>query len=127
MVSIVFAPVRVNRHTEENKVLTMKQEFANGAVASSQQVNIQKQKPVVGVAETSSVGIKTIRKIGRADVYNMEVQDNHNFAVAGGLIVHNCMDASRYFVKTIGIVKKARRQPYNSIFEADAQRRAHLW
>ena len=105
----------------------MKQEFANGAAMSSQRINIQKQKPVAEVAEISSVGIKAIRKIGTANVYNMEVEDNHNFAIEGGLIVHNCMDASRYFVKTIGIVKKARRQPYNSIFEADAQRRAHLW
>lgn len=39
---------------------------------------------------------------GKADVYNMEVADNHNFAVNGGLIVHNC-DAMRYFVKTMKI------------------------
>ena len=37
---------------------------------------------------------------GVADVYNMEVEDNHNFAVNGGIIVHNCMDSTRYFVKT---------------------------
>lgn len=109
MVSIVFVPIRVDQHIEENKVLTMRQEFVNGVVVSSQQVNIQKQKPVVGVAETSSVGIKAIRKIGKADVYNMEVDDNHNFAIEGGLIVHNCMDALRYFVKTKHITK-IRRQ-----------------
>lgn len=85
----------------------MKQEFVNGVAMSSQQTNIQKQKPVAGVAETSSVGVKAIRKIGTADVYNMEVQDNHNFAINGGLIVHNCMDATRYFVRTMRIVPKA--------------------
>lgn len=105
----------------------MKQEFVNGAAMSLQQTNTQKREPVAEVAGISSVGIKAIRKIGKADVYNMEVEDNHNFAIEGGLIVHNCMDACRYFVKTMGIIKKARRQPYNSIFEADAQRRAHLW
>lgn len=36
-------------------------------------------------------------------MYNMEVDDNHNFAVENGLIVHNCMDATRYFVKTMKI------------------------
>lgn len=87
----------------------MKQEFANGVAVSSQQVNIQKQKPVVEVAETSSVGIKTIRKIGTADVYNMEVEDNHNFAIEGGLIVHNCMDATRYFVRTRRIARAQNR------------------
>jgi PBSX family phage terminase large subunit len=46
---------------------------------------------------------------GAEPVYNMEVADNHNFAVNGGLIVHNCMDAMRYFVKTNYIVRKAEK------------------
>lgn len=29
----------------------------------------------------------------------MEVDDHHNFAVNGGFIVHNCMDALRYAVR----------------------------
>lgn len=40
--------------------------------------------------------VKTIRYIGRQDVYNMEVKDHHNFSVNGGLIVHNSIDATRY-------------------------------
>ena len=47
--------------------------------------------------------VKSIRAIGKEDVYNMEVEDNHNFAVNGGIIVHNCMDSTRYFVKTMKI------------------------
>ena len=38
---------------------------------------------------------------GVEDVYNMEVLGTHNFAVNGGLIVHNCMDDIRYFCNTI--------------------------
>ena len=34
--------------------------------------------------------VKSIKPIGYADVYNMEVEDHHNFSVNGGLIVHNC-------------------------------------
>lgn len=94
----------------------MRQERANGAETSLQQISIQKQKPVAEVAEISSVGIKSIRKIGRADVYNMEVDDNHNFAVEGGLIVHNCMDATRYFVKTMRIIKKATRREEDLVY-----------
>ena len=60
-------------------------------------------------AVKNCVGIKKIEVIGRADVYNMEVEDNHNFAVEGGLIVHNCMDATRYFVKTERISMERRR------------------
>ena len=34
--------------------------------------------------------VKSIKFVGYADVYNMEVESHHNFAVNGGLIVHNC-------------------------------------
>lgn len=46
-------------------------------------------------------GIAKIELDGCEDVYNMEVEDNHNFAVNGGLVVHNCMDALRYFAWTV--------------------------
>lgn len=39
--------------------------------------------------------VKSISADGRADVYNMEVKDTHDFAVNGGVIVHNC-DEWRY-------------------------------
>jgi len=45
--------------------------------------------------------IKGIKYIGKEDVYNMEVESHHNFAVNGGLIVHNCLDSDRYFIHTI--------------------------
>lgn len=51
------------------------------------------------------VGVKSIETLGKQDVYNMEVEDTHCFAVNGGLIVHNCMDQMRYFVKTMRIAK----------------------
>lgn len=40
--------------------------------------------------------VKSIRYIGKQDVYNMEVRGHHNFSVNGGLIVHNSIDATRY-------------------------------
>lgn len=52
-----------------------------------------------------TVRVKSVVLDGYEDVYNMEVEDNHNFAVNGGLIVHNCMDSIRYFVKTMYIAK----------------------
>lgn len=42
------------------------------------------------------IGIKSIKYIGKEDVYNMEVKRHHNFSVCGGVIVHNCLDALRY-------------------------------
>jgi hypothetical protein len=42
------------------------------------------------------VKIAKIERAGKRDVYNMEVEDHHNFSVNGGLLVHNCIDAIRY-------------------------------
>lgn len=47
------------------------------------------------------VEIESIRKVGKEPVYNMEVKKFHNFAVNGGIIVHNCMDDIRYFCNTV--------------------------
>ena len=47
------------------------------------------------------VGVAKIEIEPNEDVYNMEVIGTHNFAVNGGVIVHNCMDDIRYFVNTV--------------------------
>ncbi|MBR1749938.1 MAG: hypothetical protein IJ740_03510 [Ruminococcus sp.] len=46
-------------------------------------------------------------------MYNMEVKGTHNFAVNGGVIVHNCMDSTRYFVQTMGIGIKNKKKAAN--------------
>lgn len=51
-------------------------------------------------ASVEYVGIKSIKPAGREPVYNMEVDGYHNFSVNGGIIVHNCMDAIRYYCQT---------------------------
>lgn len=55
--------------------------------------------------------IKSIKYLGKEDVYNMEVENHHNFSVNGGFIVHNCMDAVRYFVNTI--LLREETKPYD--------------
>ena len=54
--------------------------------------------------------IKSIRYAGKMDVYNMEVEDTHDFVVHG-IISHNCADDVRYFcmsrpVKPIRVIEK---------------------
>ena len=41
--------------------------------------------------------VKSVRRAGRADVYNMEVEETHDFVIQGGVISPNCADAWRYF------------------------------
>lgn len=71
------------------------QKFVLAAEVNILQTNIKKQNTV------QYVKIKSIREMGKADVYNMEVKCHHNFSVCGGFIVHNCMDAARYLCMTI--------------------------
>lgn len=42
--------------------------------------------------------IVSITPAGKADVFNMEVEDTHNYVVNGGFVAHNCYDATRYFL-----------------------------
>jgi hypothetical protein len=54
----------------------------------------------VNAAGLKAVKLKRISVDGFADVYNMEVENHHNYSVAGGFILHNC-DALRYFCMTM--------------------------
>jgi len=40
--------------------------------------------------------VSRVEPAGTADVFNISVEDTHTFAVAGGLVVHNCYDSLRY-------------------------------
>ena len=58
-----------------------------------------------------SMRIKSIRYAGKMDVYNMEVDDTHDFVIQGGVISHNCADETRYMcmsrpVTPIKVVEK---------------------
>lgn len=96
-----FAVIIANLPTEENWVWTMKLESAKYAEKSSSQINIQSKSAALENAPVSYVGIKGIRMCGKQPVYNMEVDEYHNFSVNGGVIVHNCMDAVRYLCNTV--------------------------
>lgn len=41
--------------------------------------------------------VKRVYRAGTADVYNMEVEDTHDFVIQGGVVAHNCADETRYF------------------------------
>ena len=62
-----------------------------------------------------------ITKLKNEDVYNMEVENHHNFAVNGGLIVHNCMDCFRYICQELPYnfidMKRAAYNNYVKFFE----------
>lgn len=55
--------------------------------------------------------VKSITPAGFADVYNMEVDGTHDFAVNAGVIVHNCYDELRYICMKNPITPKVRSKP----------------
>ena len=67
--------------------------------------------------------VKEIRPAGVADVYNMEVDDTHDFAVQGGVIVHNCADMCRYICMarpiTPQIPEPQKARPYDPLSTDD--------
>ena len=56
---------------------------------------------IIDIDCSNLVSVKKVEREPNEDVYNMEVMGTHNFAVNGGVIVHNCMDDVRYFVNTV--------------------------
>jgi hypothetical protein len=62
--------------------------------------------------------VKAIRYAGKADVYNLEVADTHDYAIENGVIVHNCryvVVLTKPKVKTpVQISKKRRYNPLDS-------------
>lgn len=51
--------------------------------------------------------IKSITYAGKDDVFNLEVEGTHNYAIENGAIVHNC----RYFCMSRPIKPRVTKQP----------------
>ena len=87
----------------------MKLENVKSAEKNTAQTNTHQQN-IADLNAVRWVGIESIVSKGTEPVYNMEVDEYHNYSVSGGIIVHNCMDAVRYFVQTVGIWRKKEKR-----------------
>lgn len=77
----------------------MKKENVLFVAKNTSAANILEQQNVM---TAHPIGIK---KVGKDDVYNLEVIKTHNF-IANGIVVHNSIDATRYsldLMKDLGI------------------------
>lgn len=90
---INFAQIIAKVNGEENKDLIMKKEFANTAEKSSLPTNIAETDFAV---ERALESIEVIEERNEL-TYDIEVEDEHEF-FANGILVHNCIDATRYVV-----------------------------
>lgn len=81
-----FVQTNANQHIEENLELIMNKESVNVVENILQQTNIQKHKLVaINVLESYE-----------EEIYDFMVDDCHEY-FANGVLVHNCIDAVRYF------------------------------
>ena len=55
--------------------------------------------------------IKSITLAGKADVFNMEVDDTHDFVIQGGVVAHKCPDETRYFCMSRPIKPRVKPAP----------------
>lgn len=78
------------------------------------QISTPQKERVQDIVPITFIPLARIKPVGKQPVYNMEVDEYHNFSVNGGVIVHNCMDSCRYFVKTLRLVKRANEKPHVS-------------
>ena len=68
------------------------------------------------VVQIDFVRLESMTKLKNEDVFNMEVEDNHNFVINDGLIVHNCIDSIRYALedfKHYDLKNRVFRKPLN--------------
>lgn len=82
-----------SQNGEETQDLTMNRGFASNVEKHSFVINTQKENfAVENVVEEIS-----LVSVGKDNVYDIEVDDMHEY-FANGILVHNCIDASRYSV-----------------------------
>ena len=107
----VFARMPVKAHGAERQGLMMLNEYVPYVGNRLLRTNIQGHKFALEAAPTDGarfVSITAIRRLPPEPVYNMEVEQHHNFAVNGGLIVHNCLDAIRYATESLSANRVAK-------------------
>lgn len=93
-IKIIFVLITVRRRIGVKAEQITSPRYVRDAAKNMKQINTNIQ---------NTVRIAKIEEDTHADVFNMEVDGNHNFSINGGLIVHNCMDETRYFVKSTKI------------------------
>ena len=84
---------KVVRCTPDHRILT-----DSGWIEAK---HLTQSSKIIDIDCSNLVSVDKVEIEPNEDVYNMEVIGTHNFAVNGGVIVHNCMDDIRYFVNTV--------------------------
>ena len=115
-----FVQTSAKQHIDTIQVLTTKHENANGVEKNLSQTNIAAQSSVAEVVAENMLQASEIKKIEIvseevANVYDLEVENMHEF-FANGVLVHNCIDAARYYVLSVLLGRILKPRDYSGIF-----------
>lgn len=69
------------------------------------------------IQKSGLISWSTIESAGKENVYNLEVEDVHCFAVNGGAVVHNCIESCRYGLVTLNGIQRATLAPHMTNYE----------
>ena len=95
-------PINANLHTDFIQGLTMKQGYARNAGENLSSTSITRMSIAAGnahpftIEEISLTGVEMIKESSQR-VYDLEIENEHEY-FANGILVHNCLDAFRYWV-----------------------------
>ena len=97
---IASAPTIANQNGGETTTSTMRSVSAGNAAGNSKSTSIAGYN----FAEKAVLESITVLSEGYEETFDIEVEDAHEF-FANGVLVHNCIDATRYVVleKILGI------------------------
>lgn len=92
----VFAPIIAKAHGEEKAGLTMSRQVAHGAIKASVETSIQTSSIAQDRVHLNTHEVRKIsdKFVGMLPVYNITVDEQHEF-YANGVLVKNC-DTARY-------------------------------
>lgn len=88
IVELVLENGQVLKLTPDHKVFTQNRGYIEAKDLTEDDILIE-----IAMESTRPVKIRSIRRVESEDVYDITVNDNHNF-FANGLLVHNCAEQS---------------------------------
>lgn len=68
------------------------------------------------------MAVLRVEEAGSGDVYCLAVDDLHSFALANGVIVHNCYEEVRYFCMSRPMKPRVRIKPDLNSFQAERRK-----
>ena len=96
-------PIIANQNSEEIINLILNQEYVHGVEKNLSVENIQSKE----IVQSHVLLRKECITASEQEVYDLMVDNEHEY-FANGVLVHNCLDAARYYAMSVTVINKTR-------------------